>query len=237
MRISVVIPTFNRAQLLPRALDSVFAQTAAAQEVIVIDDGSIDDTEAMIRSRYPTVRYYRQPHAGVSAARNHGFALAHCDWLALLDSDDVWHPDKLAAQSALAEHVPHLRLIHCDELWFRNGKPCRQRAHQRKFGGWIFEHCLTGCAIAPSAVLLHRTVLQDHGNFDESLEACEDYDLWLRIRVLTSLLARHTLDARQSAATRKVLQQQFDIFITGARKRGHIDEANFHESLRCNLHL
>ncbi|MCB1713751.1 MAG: glycosyltransferase family 2 protein, partial [Candidatus Competibacteraceae bacterium] len=97
--ISVIIPAHNRAHTLPRALDSVLAQTRPADEVILVDDGSTDDTAALLQAHYPTVRYLHQPNQGVSAARNSGIRLARGDWIALLDSDDAWLPHKLACQA------------------------------------------------------------------------------------------------------------------------------------------
>lgn len=181
MQVSVIIPTFNRRALLGRALDSVLGQSTPAAEVIVVDDGSDDGTAAYVRARYPQVQYFWQPRAGVSAARNRGIAAARSEWIALLDSDDSWQLDKLARQIALAWSAPRCRLVHCDENWLRDGEPLAQRSWHQKRGGWIFEDCLPRCVISPSAALMHRSLFDDHGGFDESLPACEDYDLWLRI--------------------------------------------------------
>lgn len=98
MRISVVVPTFNRAHTFPRALDSILCQSLPATEIIVVDDGSQDDTADLIRHRYPQVRYLWQPNGGVSSSRNRGIGASGGDWIAFLDSDDAWFPDKLMAQ-------------------------------------------------------------------------------------------------------------------------------------------
>jgi len=181
MRISVVVPTFNRAHTLPRALDSILCQCQPATEVIVVDDGSQDDTGDLIRRRYPQVHYLRQPHGGVSSARNRGIDAADGDWIAFLDSDDAWLPDKLAAQrTALGEH-PNSRLCHTQEIWIRHGRRVNQMDKHAKSGGYIFRACLPRCVISPSAALLHRSLFDALGSFDEDLPACEDYDLWLRI--------------------------------------------------------
>jgi glycosyltransferase involved in cell wall biosynthesis len=180
--ISVIIPTHNRAETLPRALDSVLAQSFAATEIIVVDDASSDDTQTLISKHYPQARYLRLPeNLGVSAARNRGIALARGQWIALLDSDDAWLEGKLAAQKSALESAPAHRLCHTEEIWIRNGKRVNAMHKHAKSGGYIFQRCLPLCVISPSSVLLHRSVFSDFGVFDEQLPACEDYDLWLRI--------------------------------------------------------
>mgnify|MGYP001826120535 FL=1 len=181
MNISVIIPAYNRASVLGRALDSVFAQTRQATEVIVVDDGSVDDTTELVRSRYPRVQYLRQDHRGVSAARNHGMQAARHEWLAFLDSDDEWLPGKLGRQCQVILNKPDIRICHTDETWIRRGRRVNPMKKHAKQGGYIFLHCLPRCVISPSSVLIHRTVLDRVGMFDETLPACEDYDLWLRI--------------------------------------------------------
>lgn len=181
MSISVVIPTYNRLHTLDRALSSVFGQTRPAEEVIVVDDGSTDGTAAHIKARYPQVRLIEQGNHGVSHARNRGIEAASGRWLALLDSDDEWRPEKLAVQERALAGEGGYRVCHSDEIWIRNGRRVNPMRKHEKTGGWIFRHCLPLCAISPSAVLIHRSVFNDVGLFDESLPACEDYDLWLRV--------------------------------------------------------
>jgi glycosyltransferase involved in cell wall biosynthesis len=181
MDISVVIPTYNRAACLSRALASVYGQTLVPREIIVVDDGSSDATAALVSSSFPDTRYLYQRHAGVSAARNRGVAAAKGEWIGFLDSDDEWLAHKLERQADALRAHPACRLIHCDETWLRDGRKLPQKSKHRKRGGWIFERCLPLCAISPSAALLRRTLFDDVGCFDESLPACEDYDLWLRI--------------------------------------------------------
>jgi glycosyltransferase involved in cell wall biosynthesis len=181
MSVSVIIPTYNRASTLPRALDSVFSQSQPPREVIVIDDGSVDETASLIAHHYPQVIYLSQSNSGVSHARNRGIEQAKGEWLALLDSDDSWLPEKLQLQMASLLNSPQLRLSHTDEIWIRNGTQVNQMHKHAKQGGQIFKNCLPLCAISPSAALIHRSVFDDYGLFDEQLPACEDYDLWLRI--------------------------------------------------------
>lgn len=177
--VSVVIPTYDRAELVVRALHSVLAQTRPPDEVIVVDDGSTDDTVERIRAQFPTVRLLAQPNRGVSAARNTGIRAATGEWIALLDSDDEWLPFKLERQ--LRAVANETLLCHGDEIWIRRGRRVNPMKKHRKYGGHIFEKCLPLCVISPSSVLLPRQLLDAVGLFDESLPACEDYDLWLRV--------------------------------------------------------
>lgn len=178
--VGVVIPTFNRAHLLGRALDSVLAQTLRPRQIVVVDDGSTDATAELL-AKYPDVICLRQENRGVSAARNFGIRHCGCDWIALLDSDDEWLPEKLRVQFEALEGNAGHRLIHCDEIWIRNGRRVNPGDRHRKRGGWIFEYCLPLCVISPSAAVIEKSLLEEAGGFNERLPACEDYDLWLRI--------------------------------------------------------
>ena len=181
MDISVIIPTWNRSELLPRALESALSQTLLPIEVIVVDDGSSDNTRDIVRSDFPAVRYFYQSNLGVSAARNRGIYEASGDWIAFLDSDDQWLPEKLEFQYQAICKNSVMQICHTDEIWIRNGKRVNAMKKHSKPEGWIFNQCLPLCCVSPSSVLIHREVLDDIGLFDESLPACEDYDLWLRI--------------------------------------------------------
>lgn len=163
------------------ALRSILAQTRLPDELIVVDDGSTDATADLVRRVFPQVRYFYQKNKGVSAARNLGMRRATGQWLALLDSDDEWFPEKLARQLAELDKHPDLLVSHTNEIWIRNGKPANQKKRHKKYGGRIFKKCLPLCVISPSSVMLHRSVLRQVGMFDESLPVCEDYDLWLRL--------------------------------------------------------
>ncbi|MGF1526681.1 MAG: glycosyltransferase family 2 protein [Candidatus Competibacterales bacterium] len=177
--VSVIIPTHNRASLLPRCLDSVLNQNHPPEEVIVVDDGSTDDTPEQLRRYGKAVRVLRQPRGGVSRARNRGIAAARHPWLAFLDSDDVWLPGKLQRQGG--EVASRARVIHGEEIWIRRGRRVNPMAKHAKAAGWCYLQCLPRCAISPSAVVIHRDVFARIGPFDEALPACEDYDLWLRL--------------------------------------------------------
>ena len=179
--VAVVVPTFNRADLVVRALSSVARQTRLPDEVVLVDDGSTDKTAEQVEGRFPEVRVLRQANRGVSAARNLGIRSTSAEWLAFLDSDDEWLPEKLERQLSALESQPDHRICHTDEIWIRNGNRVLQRRVHQKHGGWIFRHCLPLCAISPSSVLVRRDLLEEVGLFDEQLAVCEDYDLWLRI--------------------------------------------------------
>lgn len=181
MKISVIIPSYNRAHSLARAIDSVLVQTYAADEVILVDDASSDDTADLL-DRYPDIKQIRfLQNKGVSAARNAGIEAARNDWVALLDSDDAWATDKLAKQVAEANSSTKTVFIHTDETWIRNGKRVNQMNKHAKPAGHVYEPSLALCCVSPSSVLLHQSVFDACGVFDESLPACEDYDLWLRV--------------------------------------------------------
>lgn len=179
--VSVIIPTRDRCAALSRALGSVLAQTLPAAEVIVVDDGSRDSTLELVATRFPEVRLIRQAPAGVSAARNRGIRAARSPWIAFLDSDDRWLPRKLERQLEALRKSSRHRICHAGEVWIRHGRRVNPPRHHTPVGGRIFRECLRRCAIAPSSVVLERDLLDEAGGFDESLRACEDYDLWLRI--------------------------------------------------------
>ena len=188
MDISVIIPTYNRKNTLPRAVESVLNQTYKPVEIIIVDDGSTDGTKEWFSEMYPLVHYIYQVNSGVSSARNTGINSASGDWIALLDSDDERLPDKLEIQVKLLQNNAELRFCHTNEIWIRNGVRINQMKKHQKYGGNIFKKCLDICRISPSSSLFHTSVIKDVGLFDESLGVCEDYDLWLRITAKYTVL-------------------------------------------------
>ena len=181
-KISVVIPTLNRIYTLQRALDSVINQTYKPAEIIVVDNGSSDGTLKFLREQYPKITILTENKIGVSSARNKGIKKSINQWIALLDSDDAWHPRKLEIQTSMLDSaLKEYNLIHTDEVWFRNNKHINQMKKHKKQGGYIFERCLSLCCISPSSVLFKKNILDKVGLFDESLPVCEDYDMWLKI--------------------------------------------------------
>ncbi len=181
MKVSVVIPTFNRKDFVLEAIDSVVNQTVKPFEIIVVDDGSTDGTGDLIKKKYPDVVYIYQENRGVSAARNTGIKIAKGDYIALLDSDDLWKKKKLEKHMNFIKQNPQFRVSQTDEVWIRNGKFVNPMKKHKKYGGFIFPQCLPLCIVSPSAVIIERGVFDDYGLFDETMPACEDYDMWLRV--------------------------------------------------------
>jgi glycosyltransferase involved in cell wall biosynthesis len=179
--ISVILPTYNRALWVVEAVDSVLAQSFRDLELIVVDDGSTDETVAKLAPYRDRLRYAFQEQSGVSAARNRGLDLARGEWVAFLDSDDLWLPVKLEAQVNFFTQNPEAEICQTEELWIRNGRRVNPRQRHRKPSGRIFEPSLALCLVSPSAVMLKKTLFDQSGRFDPQLPACEDYDLWLRI--------------------------------------------------------
>ena len=186
--ISVIVPTYNRAHQLPRTLDSILCQSCSPKEIIVVDDGSTDETLALMTSEYPEIVFIQQQNTGVSSARNVGIKRASGDWIAFLDSDDEWLPKKLEIQMKALYENPEIKICHTNEIWIRNGKRVNPKKKHEKFGGWIFQKCLPLCCISPSSVIIHKSIFKEIGLFDYSLPVCEDYDLWLRITARNPVL-------------------------------------------------
>lgn len=182
-RVSVVVPTYNRGWIVNEAIDSVLNQTFQQYELIVVDDGSTDDTKAILGEYGNRIRVIHQANRGVSAARNRGIRAAKEHLIAFLDSDDVWVADKLSVQVAFFDRHPETLVCQTEEIWIRNGVRVNPGKRHRKRSGKIFEASLALCLVSPSAVMLRKDLFETIGLFDESLPACEDYDLWLRISV------------------------------------------------------
>ncbi len=180
MEITIVIPTYNRYTLLKRAITSLYNQSCQPKEIIVVDDGSTDNTK-QIQNDFPEIIYIYQENRGVSAARNRGVKNASCEWIAFLDSDDEFHPGKLQKQLEFHQENPDILMSYTAEKWVRNGKEVKVPKKYQKIGKDIFAENVEYCNIAPSSVMLHKKVFQSVGMFDETLWACEDYEFWLRI--------------------------------------------------------
>ncbi|MCP4399817.1 MAG: glycosyltransferase family 2 protein [bacterium] len=180
-KVSVIIPTYNRADFLKEAIASVLAQSYQDFELLIVDDGSTDRTHHVVDSYAGRVKYLFQENRGVSSARNLGIRSSRGEFITLLDSDDCWLPQKLERQIEVMETEVELRLCHTEEIWIRRGVRVNQKKKHRKHGGYIFPNCLPLCVISPSSVMIRRMLFDEIGFFDETLPACEDYDLWLRI--------------------------------------------------------
>lgn len=181
--VSVIIPVFNRINLLERSINSVLNQKHKDLELIVIDDFSDDNIEYLIKKyNDERIRFYRNnENKGVSYSRNVGIKKSKYDLIAFLDSDDEWLPEKLIKQIVFFNENSYLNLVHTEEIWIRNGKRVNQKKRHKKNGGDIFIPSLELCLVSPSSVLIKKNIFDKYGIFDESLPVCEDYDMWLRI--------------------------------------------------------
>lgn len=179
--ITVIIPVYNRARLLKRALESVLNQSHPASEIIIVDDGSTDNTLSLLEPYLKQIKIIRQKNQGVSAARNRGIKEAGSDWLAFLDSDDEWLPNRLENAVNFLRTNPDCRIFQCEEIWIRNNRRVNPKKKHKKTGGWIFRESLPLCIVSPSALMAQRNLFDKVGRFDETLPVCEDYDLWLRV--------------------------------------------------------
>lgn len=178
---SVIIPVFNRARVIGRAIDSVLGQSFSDWELIIIDDGSSDALAAALEPYQSNnkLRLYRTQNQGVSKARNFAAKMAQGKWLAFLDSDDEWLAGKLEKQARLIDHSD-FKLVHCEEIWIRNGIRVNQMKKHKKGGGDQFIPSLKLCAISPSAAAIEKKRFFELGGFREDYPVCEDYDLWLK---------------------------------------------------------
>jgi glycosyltransferase involved in cell wall biosynthesis len=179
--VSVIIPTYNRGWILGEAVDSVLAQEFEGFELIVVDDGSTDNTRDILETYANELIILSQNNRGVSAARNRGIAAAGAPLIAFLDSDDLWQPQKLSRQVAFFNTNPEALICQTEEIWIRNWVRVNPKKRHHKFSGMIFEPSLALCLVSPSAVMIRKKLFDIVGLFDENLPACEDYDLWLRV--------------------------------------------------------
>jgi len=179
--ITVIIPTFNRRNWIEKSLQSVLCQTVKPREIIVVDDGSDDDTTHVL-SHYPQVTLIRHSkNQGVSQARNTGVAKAKTDWIAFLDSDDEWKTDKLEKQIEYQNAYPFFSILQSEEAWIKHGNPFKKQDYHHKKEGFIFKQSLDRCLVTNSSVLLKKELFLAFGGFYPTLRLCEDYDLWLKI--------------------------------------------------------
>lgn len=185
--VSVIIPTYNSAPTLGRAIDSLLSQTRPADEIIVVNDGSTDDTEALVARDYPQVRYHYQANAGLAATRNAGAALATGTLLALLDSDDEWVPTKLERQLQTLQAHPEFCGVGCHrirvkidaqgtELWRQPSRHADGALEEISFARELWSNRICG-----ATMMIRREIFDRFGGYDAALRALEDHDLWLRL--------------------------------------------------------
>jgi glycosyltransferase involved in cell wall biosynthesis len=185
--ISVVIPAYNAAKTIVRCLESVFCQEGVPYEVVVVDDGSTDETGSLVEKGYKNkVRYIRQENSGPAAARNRGIRESRGNYIAFLDADDEWLPGKLQLQHSALRDNPALGFCFTDmSHWVDGSELHRSYLHERGYrfvsSGRIYDSLLRECFVFTPSVVVPRAVLDEVGLFDETLRIAEDYDLWLRI--------------------------------------------------------
>jgi glycosyltransferase involved in cell wall biosynthesis len=186
MKITAIIPTYNRPEATLRSIESVLQQSAPVDEIIVVNDASTDDTTSTLENFKKNQNLEKlkliklSENQGVSGARNAGIKAASHEWLAFLDSDDEWRKDKIKIQIDSLKKAG-LLISHTDETWFRAGKVVNKKKHHKKYGGSVYSQSVDMCFIGPSTSVVHKSVFEDVGLFDTDLKVCEDYDLWLRI--------------------------------------------------------
>jgi glycosyltransferase involved in cell wall biosynthesis len=223
--VSVIIPSYNSAKYLTDAVDSVLSQTFRDFELLVIDDGSTDDTDAVM-SRYGTpVRCIRQPNLGVAAARNRGIKESRGRYVAFLDADDIWRPDKLKAQvSALLQNTGHRACCTALTVASANLTPLGVKRSRLRAAS-LEDLLLRGNVIGVSSVMCERSLFEITGAFDPSLSQCADWDMWLRLSALTEFIyldlpltvyRQHDANMSRNAPllerdSVKVLQKGFDM--------------------------
>lgn len=182
-QVSVIIPTYNRAPVLERAIRSVFEQSVESWELWIVDDGSTDETSEVLKKYLsdPRIKLIRTENNGVSSARNRALEKVKTPYICFLDSDDEWMKEKLFQQLSFMEKHPEIPLVHGEEVWIRNNKRVNPMKKHKKSGGDVFFDSLKLCCISPSTVMVRREVFKEFGMFREDFPVCEDYDLWLKI--------------------------------------------------------
>lgn len=187
--VSVIIPTYNRLAWLKEAVESVLSQTYPPLELMVVDDGSTDGTLDWLKNHpAKTLRYFAIPNSGPGVARNKAAALAQGEWLAFLDSDDYWLPQKLEAEIKYLKSHPDCQVIQSEEIWIRRGQRVNPKQKHQKPSGNIFLPSLKLCLVSPSAVLLKKDLFEKLGGFDPNFWVCEDYELWLRLSLQAEVM-------------------------------------------------
>jgi len=179
--VSVIIPTFNRSLFLKKAIESVLSQDFRDFELIVVDDGSVDDTAETVAAFKRDIVYLKQKNKGPAGARNAGIRRSTGPFIAFLDSDDSWAEGKLSEQIKEMTANPDYLVSHTDEEWYKNGRLLNQKNKHKKPRGYIFDKCLSLCAVSMSTVMIRRELFDRAGFFDETFPCCEDYEFWLRV--------------------------------------------------------
>jgi glycosyltransferase involved in cell wall biosynthesis len=184
-KVSVIIPTYNSANYLPEAIESVLAQTYKDFEIIVVDDGSTDNTQEVVVPYLDRIIFLEVPNGGPAKARNHAIRESSSEYVAFLDADDIWYPDKLDRQITVFSENQHYSLVHSDASYTRTFTAQEDRSwfsiKKCVKAGWVFSALLKESFIILSSVIVKRDCLERTELFDENVQPWEGYDLWLRI--------------------------------------------------------
>jgi len=205
-RVSVIIPTYNCGQYISQAIDSVLAQTYRDLEILVVDDGSVDDTEAVVRRYAGQVTYWKTANRGPAAARNWGLQACTGEFVALLDADDWWEPDKLQLQMPEFDQDQEVGLAFSDlRVFYDDGTllPSFLSSRPLASSGSVFDQYIQSHFILPSTVVMRRSCLEAIGRFDESLPSDEDTEFWFRFcyRWKVALVPKPLVSRRQRAGS------------------------------------
>lgn len=189
--VGVVIPTFNAAEFLPQAIDSVLKQTVAVDDIVVVDDGSTDQTQNVIKRFIENgIRYIRQNNQGSAGARNTGVESLSTDYVCFLDTDDSWLPDKTAVQRRILDREPRVGLVSGNQIFWdpdRSIKKLRTFSQTRPKEIFNKRLALSNVVGNPSMVMIRRSVLEDIGLFNPALRFGDDWDMWIRIAARTEI--------------------------------------------------
>ncbi len=189
MEVSVIIPTFNSAQFLTAAVDSVLAQTFKDFEIIVVDDGSVDNTEEVLKKYGDSIRYIKQKNQGVSIARNNGINLSNAKYVSFLDADDTWLPLKLERQMKALASQPEYRLCFTNFIPVDADMKPFDKFRLYPQGTALEDLLLRGNLIGSiCTVVCERTLFDEIGGFDPEFSQCADWDMWVRLATKTEFL-------------------------------------------------
>jgi glycosyltransferase involved in cell wall biosynthesis len=183
-KVSVVIPTYNYGRFVGQAIKGALAQTHPIEEIIVVDDGSNDNTREVVEKFDAPVRYIRQANAGVCAARNNGVEKASGDFIAFLDADDVWLPEKIEKQIAKFGEDAQIGLVHCGMREFDSASGETVYLHAKGNEGWVADDLLLfaeSVTVSGSAIVVRRAAFENVSGFDTNLKVGEDWDFCYRL--------------------------------------------------------
>ena len=178
--VSVIIHTYNNEKFIGETIESVLNQTYKDYEIIVVDDGSVDGTRDALLPYMHGIRYHYKENGGIASAKNAGISLSHAEFVAFLDHDDLWVPDKLMLQMECFIENPQAGLVYTKYTSFKNGKELRTKP-EKGYSGWIFKELLSKSFIQTSTVVVKRECLDAVGPYDETFFLGDEYDMFLRI--------------------------------------------------------